>query len=150
LTHDKPRQSQRSKHLEQALSQRQEQRARGEVPPLPDPCGRSRQERVLRWVAYEDARKRQQEGTATDDELAYLEARRAHLRAFRGRKRARQVAREERQKARQAEAGPSERSGRGGATQPLEGEPRPRLRGPEDLRAFIEAEGPLPRAAKKR
>lgn len=150
MAHDKPRQSQRNKRLEGELLKRQEERERGEIPPLPDPCGRSRQERVLRWVAYEDARKRQQEGTATDEELAYLEARRAHLRAFRGRKRARQQAREERRQA-QKEGSTAKMPHLGETPAAVVELERPRLRGPEDLRAFIELEGlPPPRAARKR
>lgn len=126
------RKTTRETRLEAALAERDAMRARGEVPPLPDPCGRDRRDRVLRYVAYEDARRRHALGVATDEELRYLEVRRAHLSAWRRQKNARRQRRAalraevDAAAARHAQGSPSER-------------PFPRLRGPEDLRAFIGA-----------
>jgi len=64
------RRTARETRLDTALAERDAMRVRGEVPPLPDPAGRDRRERVLRYVAYEDARRRQEAGVATVDELA--------------------------------------------------------------------------------
>lgn len=120
------RRTAREARLEVALAERDALRARGETPPLPDPTGRDRRERLLRYVAYEDARRRQEAGVASADELAYLEARRAHLSAWRKQKNARR----QRRAARRAEV---EVATAAGTT------PRfPRLRGPDDLRALIE------------
>jgi hypothetical protein len=124
------RRTAREARLDAALAEREAMRARGEQPPLPDPCGRDRRDRVLRYVAYEDARRRQERGVATPDELAYLEARRAHLSAWRKQKNARR----QRRAALRAELD-AENAAR------VDGDaPRrfPRLRGPEDLRAFME------------
>lgn len=120
------RRTTREARLEVALAERDALRARGETPPLPDPTGRDRRERLLRYVAYEDARRRQEAGIATADEVAYLEARRAHVSAWRKQKNARR----QRRAARRAEV---DVAAAAGAT------PRfPRLRGPDDLRALIE------------
>jgi hypothetical protein len=125
------RKTAREARLEVALAEREAMRRRGEVPPLPDPAGRDRRERALRYVAYEDARRRRDAGLATPEELAYLDARRTHLSTWRKQKNAR----------RQRRA-----AMRAGGTPPGgdEGSPvtRPRLRGPEDLRAFIEGREP--------
>jgi hypothetical protein len=122
------RKTSREDRLEAALAEREAMRARGEVPPLPDPCGRDRRERVLRYVAYEDARRRHALGIATDDELWYVETRRAHLSAWRKQKNARRQRRAALRTDLEADATrlPAERSKK-----------FPRLRGPEDLRAFM-------------
>jgi hypothetical protein len=83
------RRTEREARLEVALAARDAMRARGEAPPLPAPDGRSRSERTLRYVAYEDARRRRDAGKATPEELTYLEARFAHLSAWRKAKNAR-------------------------------------------------------------
>jgi hypothetical protein len=83
------RRTEREARLEVALAARDAMRARGESPPLPSPEGRTRSERTLRYVAYEDARRRREAGTATPEELAYLESRFAHLSAWRKAKNAR-------------------------------------------------------------
>ena len=83
------RRTEREARLEVALAARDAMRARGEIPPLPSPEGRTRSERTLRYVAYEDARRRREAGTATPEELAYLESRFAHLSAWRKAKNAR-------------------------------------------------------------
>jgi hypothetical protein len=119
------RKTAREARLEVALAEREACRRRGETPPLPDPTGRDRRDRVLRYVAYEDARRRKDAGLATPEELAYLEARRAHLSTWRKQKNAR------RQRRAAMRANPE-------ATPGAAATPRPRLRGPEDLRAFIE------------
>lgn len=83
------RRTEREARLEVALAARDAMRARGEIPPLPSPEGRTRSERTLRYVAYEDARRRREAGKATPEELAYLESRFAHLSAWRKAKNAR-------------------------------------------------------------
>ena len=121
------RKTAREVRLEVALAEREAMRRRGEVPPLPDPGGRERRDRVLRYVAYEDARRRRDAGLATPEELAYLEARRAHLSTWRKQKNARR----QRRAAMRA-------SGPAVDTDTATPAARPRLRGPDDLRAFIE------------
>jgi hypothetical protein len=125
------RKTTRETRLEAALAERDAMRTRGEVPPLPDPCGRDRRDRVLRYVAYEDARRRHALGVATAEELRYVETRRAHLSAWRRHKNARR----QRRAALRAEVD-SEAARH--ADGPASDRPFPRLRGPEDLRAFIE------------
>ncbi len=147
------RKTQREARLEVALAERDAQRARGETPVLPDPTGRSRYERVLRYVAYEDCRRRRDAGVATPEELAFLEARFAHLSAWRKAK----SARRQRAGRRGDDDGdesqthqPKKKKKRGHAKKrpvpvfvaaPGGGadDERPRLRGPEDLRAFLDA-----------
>jgi hypothetical protein len=125
------RKTTREARLEAALAERDAMRARGEVPPRPDPCGRDRRDRVLRYVAYEDARRRDALGVATVEELHYVEARRAHLSAWRRQKNARR----QRRAALRAEVDAHAARHTHG---PLSDRPFPRLRGPEDLRAFME------------
>lgn len=123
------RRTAREARLEVALAERDVMRRRGELPPLPDPTGRDRSDRVLRYVAYEDARRRRDAGVASPEELAYLEARRAHLSSWRKQKNAR----------RQRRA--AQRAGHDPSTPPSTtstSTTRVRLRGPEDLRALIE------------
>lgn len=84
-----PRHMSREERLAIALAQREQMRALGETPPLPDPCGKDRKDRALRYFAYEDARRRRDAGEATPEELAYLEARFAHLSQWRKAKNAR-------------------------------------------------------------
>lgn len=124
------RRTAREARLDAALAEREAMRARGETPPLPDPTGRDRRDRVLRYVAYEDARRRVERGVATPEEVAYLEARRAHLSAWRKQKNARR----QRRAALRAELDVDNAARAEGDA------PRrfPRLRGPEDLRAFME------------
>jgi hypothetical protein len=124
------RRTAREARLDAALAERDAMRARGEVPPLPDPAGRDRRERVLRYVAYEDARRRQEAGVASVDEVTYLEARRAHLSAWRKQKNARR----QRRAAMRAEL-EAENAARAGGDAPRR---FPRLRGPDDLRDFME------------
>jgi hypothetical protein len=118
----------REARLEAALAERDAMRARGEVPPMPDPCGRDRRDRALRYVAYEDARRRHASGVASVEELRYLEARRAHLSAWRRHKNARR----QRRAALRAEV---ETDGDRAAAET--GRRFPRLRGPDDLRALM-------------
>jgi len=184
------RRTEREARLEVALAAREAMRARGESPPLPAPDGRSRSERTLRYVAYEDARRRRDADTATPEELAYLEARFAHLSAWRKAKNARRQQRpglqdpstqpKKKKKKRKSRAarkasvipvfvtaphrpggsptswavddvarpgtGPGTDQDIDHAVEPVEDAPEaesveaapPRLRGPEDLRAFME------------
>ena len=144
------RKTQREARLEKALAERDAMRARGEVPPLPDPCGKSRHERVLRYVAYEDCRRRRDAGIADATELAYLEQRFAHLSAWRKAKSARRQRLGRDRDDDVVRAQPKKRKKRGKArarpTPVFVAAPgadvddeRPRIKGPEDLRAFLDA-----------
>jgi hypothetical protein len=147
------RRTSREARLEVALAARDAMRARGEVPPLPDPCGRSRLERVLRYVAYEDCRRRRDAGVATAEELTYIEQRFAHLSAWRKAKNARrqrlsragvdvgddrgpQPAKKKKKKRDTSRARPPPLFVAAPGVD-IDDE-RPRLRGPDDLRALLD------------
>jgi ribonuclease R len=127
--------------------------------PLPDPRGRGRGEKQ-RQLAFETAKARVEDGTATAEERIYFEERRAMLSARTADRAA--VKRERKQKAKEQQERYEKQqqlkpSGSTSSPKPAAPPPqeKPRLRGPEDLRALFESRAPssktsTPRKGKKK
>ena len=135
--------------VEAAVAEREAMRQRGEIPPLPDPLGRRRGDRLLRIACGVDIRAREAEGTVTLEEFEWMTIRREHLEQWQQGRRQRIAARKARQAAEAAEAAeemPAEVTSStstlqvswSSSLQHVDDEQwRGRLSGPDDLRKLV-------------
>ncbi|HEY1098355.1 MAG TPA: hypothetical protein VGF99_05490, partial [Myxococcota bacterium] len=81
----------RTAAVEAILAWREHQRQQGGIPVLPDPRGRRRHDRLERIAVGVDIATREAKGIATEEELAWILERRAHLARWQGERRQRRA-----------------------------------------------------------